>query len=311
MDAQLRKALVAKLAHHRSTAPVYQLRERRVDEIEADAHAFARRFARSYLSHEPRPNVRTSKETTTLLLPEGARVVAFHASGAMFAARGLAPFEQLISDTDDQKELTARSMAALKRLELEALAGHPAGERLELERLWRIKASGMARHGARSSVALCRVVAAFRRFVSDLPVLGRASVFVKLAGEDVIDAAGVDWRPTTGKPIAQAKIIDAETAADRILRELSLGAPGDLLSHRHLEPQLFALAYCSLPKRQVQAFLQPVYVAALRPCGPFATLGRVAMVPATEHIYEPLGRPIAAPPRLAAKPRRQHTAAAH
>ena len=299
MDAQLLKALVSKLSNFRPTAPVYRLRDRRVDEIEADARAFAQRFAGTYLDREPRADICRRKDVTTFRLPDGGRVAIFHASGAMLAKRGLRPLEQLITDTDDKAELTARTVAAAKRLGLDRC--HDAGERLEFERLWQIKATGMTLQGERGAVALCRVVGAFRRYLADLPVLGRASVFVKLAGDNVVDGAGVDWRPIAGEPVDYAKIIEPEAGAARVLHELSIGSPGGELTLKHYEPESFALGYLSLPKRRAQGFLQPVYVVALRPRGD-TTLGRIVVVPASQQHYESLCRPLAAPPRLAAKP---------
>src|SRR5262245_22096596 len=308
MDARLLKALVSKLSKVRPTAPVYRLRDRRVDEIEADARAFAQRFAGTYLDRAPHADVRRREKLTTLRLPEGGRVAAFHASEALLAKRGLAPLERLITDTQDKDELTRRTVAAAKRLGLDR--SHGADEHLEFERLWQIKAMGITRQGERGAVALCRAIGAFRRHVAGLPVLGRASVFVKLAGDDVIDAAGVDWRPIAGKPVDEAKIIEPETGAARILYELSIGNPGGELTLQQYEPDSFLLGYFSLPKRRAQEFLQPVYVAILQPRG-FSTLGRIVVVPASQQHYESLCRPIAAPPRLAAKPEPREKAKAH
>jgi hypothetical protein len=76
--------------------------------------------------------------------------------------------------------------------------GEDVGDNLQFERLWQIKATGMTLSGQRGVVALCRVVGAFRRYLYELPVWGRASAVVELADDNVIAAAGIDWRPCAG-----------------------------------------------------------------------------------------------------------------
>jgi hypothetical protein len=175
-------------------------------------------------------------------------------------------------------------------------------ERLDFERLWQIKAAGRQQNGRGGYEVLCRVVGAFRRYVHDLPVLGRASVFVKLAADDVIEAAGSDWRACEERAFDEAAVVDPLEGAARVATELTTAAGRTHVSAEHYDVDFFGLGYMSFPKRRVQSILQPVYVAVLHPRG-WTTFGRVVVVAATDGAYEPIGRQFAVPPRpVAAKP---------
>jgi hypothetical protein len=247
--------------------------------------------------------LRRDKQSTTLLFAGGTTVKLFHASGAMIARRSLVPAAHLFASPPPRDTLVSRANDAVRRLGLGRSSG--STERLEFERLWQIKAAGRQPDSAGGYETLCRAVGAFRRIVHELPVLGRASVFVKLAADDVVESAGCDWRPCEERAFDEAPVIDPGEAAARIAAELTVAAGDGHVSGEHYDVDFFGLGYLSFPKRRVQSVLQPVYVALLHPRG-WTTLGRIVVVSATERAYEPIGRVLAAPPRPhTAKPTRQ------
>src|SRR5262249_36631214 len=136
------------------------------------------------------------------------------------------------------------------------------------------------------------------RHVHDLPVWGRASVVLELAGGDRVSGVGVDWRPIAAEPVDRAKIIDPERAARAVLADLAGRLPGGEFTDKDFGVGLFSLGYLSLPKRRAQGMLTPVYVALLERRG-WTTMNHVVAVAATEKVYESVARIVAMPPREA------------
>jgi hypothetical protein len=301
VEPKFARALVDRVSNYRKTAPVFQLVERPIEMLEREAFEFGRRFDAAPDAADARADLQRDKQSTTVQFPGGTTVKLFHASGAMIARRSLPPAAHLFEQAPPKDTLVSRAHDAVRRL---GLGQSPNSiERLEFERLWQIKAAGRQPNGAGGYETLCRAVGAFRRFIHELPVLGRASVFVKLAADEVIEAAGSDWRPCEERAFDEATIIDPSEAALRIASELSVAAGSPNLSN--YEVDFFGLGYVSFPKRRVQSVLQPVYVALVHTRG-WTTLGRIVVVSATERAYEPIGRVLAAPPRpLTAKPTRR------
>lgn len=223
----------------------------------------------------------------------------------MEVKRFLLPFEKVIGPKADRQSLIERSHDAVKKLGLERWAEE---DRLGFERLFQIKANGAIHEGKSGDGVLIRAVGAFRRYIRDLPVFGRASVFIKLAGEGVVEAAGMDLRVRHGTPIDNAKVIQPEAAAERIVAELSSGMTGQNVGLEHYNPEMFALGYFSLPKRRAQAFFQPVYVAMLRSVG-WTTLNRLIVIPGSFQQYESIARIVASPPLDKIKPAHKPRAA--
>ena len=296
---ELKKQLMERLKNFRETVPVFRVRERRLDEIQTEAMEFARRFIRACGGDHERLHLQRRRESSIIHLPDGVKAQVFHQSGAVFAKQPLGPVERTITDTTDKEELTKRTWEAARLLEIERYARR--GESLQFERLWQIKATGVTQKGEYGRVALCRVVGSFRRYLNELPVWGRASAFVQLAGDNFIAAAGVDWRPACDDPIDYATTIPPEDAADRIIKQLSSGIPGGVVSVKDYAAEMFSLGYLSLPKRQQQAFLQPVYVAAFQGQGE-TTLNRMIIIHASDLEYESICRVAQAPPRETVKP---------
>jgi hypothetical protein len=297
-DARLLKKLVERLSDYRETVPVYEIADRRLEEMEEATLSAGQRFVATAGLDEMRYDLRRGRKRTLILFQEGIRASVFHASGAISLSQGLHPMEDVITteaDDADERMLRRWTDEATKKLELGPVS---RAEPLRFERLWRLKAAGMKEDGERGPVALTRVVGAYRRFIGRLPVWGRASVFVELAAEGRVAAAGVDWRPIAPKPFERTKVLPPNEAGARVLAELQKFAQGRRPSGKDYEPVMFSLGYFSLPKRRHQAIMQPVFVAMFEPTGPIPSLGRMIVVPAAPNAYEPIARPIAAPPLL-------------
>lgn len=293
-EPKLAQALVDRVSNFRKTAPVFNLVQRPLETLERDALEFGRRFAADWGTDERRGDLQRGRQSTVVVFPHDTTVKLFHASGAMIARRALAPGTHLFTQTPAKDSLISRAVDVVRRLVPGAAGG--TTERLDFERLWQIKAAGRQQSGKEGYEVLCRAVGAFRRFVHDLPVLGRASVFVKLAAGDVVEAAGSDWRACEERAFDEAPVIDPSEGASRVVAELASAAGHAHISAEYYEPDFFGLGYLSFPKRRVQSVLQPVYVALLHPRG-WTTLGRVVVVPATDRAYEPIARRLEVPPR--------------
>jgi hypothetical protein len=299
-DKALLDALLGLLGPYSETVAVYRIRENRLSDIERIAIETGQRFAKVAGLRDMRCEVRRDAARTTVFLQEGIRVKSFHASGAILLDRGWSPMTNIITtvaERADESMLERQAEDAVRQMRLA-----PDDGQLRFERLWQVKATGITREGERGPVALTRAVGAFRRYVGDLPVWGRASVFVELGGEGQIAAAGVDWRPLANEALEYAKVLSPQEGAARVLGELQTFLPGKKYTLEEYTPEFFALGYFSLPKRRVQTVMQPVYVGMFRPTGPIPSLARLVVVPATEHAYEPIGRLLTAPPRQGEKP---------
>ena len=300
IEPKLAQALQARVSGVLKAAPVFHIVQRPLETLEQEALELGRRFSSTFGEAGTRAQVRRGTQSTVAMFPHGITVKLFHASGAVIARRALEPAAHLFKQPPAKDTLVSRALDALGRVGVGETAA--AGERLDFERLWQIKAAGRRSDGQQGYEVLCRAVGTFRRFVHDLPVLGRASVFVKLAADNVIEAVGRDWRPCEERAFDEAPVIDPAEAASRVAAELALASGNSHVSAEHYEPEFFGLGYLSFPKRRVQSVLQPVYVAVLRARG-WTTLGRIVVVPASDRAYEPIARQLQAPPRaVTAKP---------
>jgi hypothetical protein len=292
----LERKLIDKLSNYHETASVYRIETHPLDELEAAAARLANRVAghkEDSKSHAVRGNSRSD-----LLLGDGIRARAYHPSGAIVVKAGLAAMEHLIGEKAEKKALVEASVATAKRLGLDTIGW--SGENLAFERLWQIKAAGMNRDRVRGREVVCRAIGAFRRYLGDLPVWGRASVVVELAGGNKIGGVGVDWRRVDTKPIDRAKVLDPERAAHAIVADLNGRLPGGEFGDNDFEVTMFSLGYISLPKRRVQGAFAPVYVAMLERRG-WSTMNHVVVVNGSEKFYEDVCRLNAAAPREAVR----------
>jgi len=296
----LQRKLVDKVSHYHDTAPVFRIEPRPLPEVEGTATSLAQRVAGNY--DERPPHTVRGKDRSEIALANGVRACAYHASGAIAVNAGFAPMQHLVGEKIDKDAMSEASVATVKHLGLDRIGA--SGERLAFERLWQIKAAGMNRERERGREVVCRTVGAFRRHVHDLPVWGRASVVVELAGGDRVSGVGVDWRPIAAEAVDRAKIIDPEHAARAVLADLAGRLPGGEFTDKDFGVALFSLGYLSLPKRRAQGMLTPVYVALLERRS-WTTMNHVVAVAATEKLYESVARIVAMPPREAIRSKRE------
>jgi hypothetical protein len=277
---------------------VYRIESPSLDELEASAARLAKRAAGQ--NEDCKSHIMRGKGRSDLLLSDGIRARAYHPSGAIAVKAGWAPMEHLIGEKADKEALTKATIAASGHLGFDRLAA--SGEKLVFERLWQIKATGINRQRERGPEVVCRAIGAFRRYLGDLPVWGRASAVVELAANHRISGAAVDWRPVAPLSLDRAKVIDPERAARAIIADLNGRRPGGELADNDFDVAQFSLGYMSLPKRRAQGTFAPVYVALLEPRG-WTTMNHVVVVNGSEKSYEDVCRLNAAPPREIARTR--------
>src|SRR5262245_38323708 len=129
MAVPLSRALVDKISNYRARGLVFRTRELGLCELEADLVAFANR-----LVADGRPQldnklaIRRDEERIVVSLPEGGRVIAFKASGALLGKRHLGPLEQPITHVQDAPAFEQQARYATRALGLDALTD--ARERL-------------------------------------------------------------------------------------------------------------------------------------------------------------------------------------
>jgi hypothetical protein len=287
VDKELKNNLVNLVSNFRESIPIYPIRQLTFDEIKRNGIYFATKFMQMQNIETFIPHIQESYDSTKAYLSEGVTMRLFHNSNSMTIKKNMAPMNNIITDTTDKRLLTERTVDAVKKLDLEKLKLQ--FEHVEFERLWKIKANGIANENRLGNEILCRVIGAFRRYINKIPVLGRASIFVKLAEKNMIESAGIDWRIIEDRPIDDVKIINPDSAADTIIKNLNSYAPNSIMTTREYEPILFSLGYFSLPRRQPQNYMQPVYVAMFKSIG-WTTLNRLIVIPASSDIYEPICR---------------------
>jgi hypothetical protein len=285
------KKLMEKLCACASQVPTHAevlgLRQHPVDELERRAKSFLSTLGDACSHPMDRGDWITEESRTLIKMPMGARAVLYHASGAMEIHTGLNPMESLFQENiDDKPYLTklVESVAARSKLR----EGLSPNNRLEFERLWLIKAAAGDREGKVVRPVLCRAIGAYRQFVGQLPVLGAASVAVKVAVQGQLDSLSYRIRETTGEVIERAELSRPEQAARQVLRQLQalMGKSKGNLDEA-AKVQSFQLGYISLSKRQAQRVLAPAYLAAISIAGQERQAYLFA-VPATEVAYLPL-----------------------
>jgi hypothetical protein len=242
-----------------------------------------------------RPEVETQKIQTRMQLPGRLRATGFHASGALLVKLALGPFDDVFATDPGDDELVALTRRAAERLGLQSLV--PDDETLTFERLWRIRAAGGDQTGTMTEPVLCRAVGAFRHFVRELPVYGRASTTVEVAADGRLSSASVSLRRFAGdeggKTVAHATVRSPDAAAHDVAARLvkSFGGLEDLKSTR-LVPEWFRFGYLSLSRRHAQRLLAPFYIASVVVEREYEASAHVIAVPASDEqfIRPPSGR---------------------
>jgi hypothetical protein len=267
-------------------ADVLAVRQYSLDDMEQRTRQLLHRTAEVFDLPLKRSDKVVQQDRTLFRLSSGARAVVYHASGAMRLVTGIEPMGSLFKNIEEREDLTQLVEDTVGRLKLDEWLNPK--EFLKFERLWQIKAAAASPKGELIQPVLCRVVGAYRHFVSELPVWGGASLSVKLAGEGNLDSLTIQMRETTGEVIDQAEIFRPDQAARQVLLQLS-GLMGSLQIpvSEVAVPRSFEFGYLSFPKRKAQRLLAPVYVATIETQGE-ERQGYVFAVPATERAYIPL-----------------------
>jgi len=208
-----------------------------------------------------------SEARVVIRLPEGGRAVTFLASGALVIKAGIDPFADLFEADPGDEELTTSLTGWQEKLRISEL--FPSQDRLDFERLWRIKAAGSDREGTFSDPVLCRAIGAFRHSVRDLPVHGRASATVEMTGGGRLASMSISTRrfaDGADAVIARARSRAPGDAAQEVVKRLARSLSGQQ-QDATLEVQSFEFGYLSLSRRRPQSVLAPVYLAAVTVSG--------------------------------------------
>ena len=287
VDQHLKQELLEKLSNFKETIPVYSIRNLSYKEMEKNAKYYADQFIEEDSHEYFKSSIQQDEASTIINLPNDTKMRIFYNSNTMIIKRKLKPFDHLIEDAFDKKQLTEVAINTMKRLDLDK--NRLSFEQVEFERLWQIKASGITIEKKIAPVILCRIVGAFRRYINQIPVYGKASIFVKISGNNLIESVGIDWRQIEEKSIDDVKINNPESAAELILRNLNSYSPSMAVTSQDYKPEFFSLGYFSMPKKQQQNYMQPVYVAMFKSVG-WTSLNRLITIPATNDVYEPICR---------------------
>ena len=287
-EQRLMEALVASAGKVQSEAEVIGLKQYTLDELQARTRQFLALLGEREARSLDRGDWQAMDGQTVIRLPQGARAMLYHASGAMKYTAGYAPFDALFERVAPREELTRVLTAAASQCKLEQWAGE-RGE-IVFERLWQTKAQGADRSGKLSEPVLCRIVGAYRHFLDGIPVLGAASVALKLTGNHAIDMLSVQVRPVAAETIDKARILSPEAGARQVALQLStlLGRARDAVPDDALEEVSMRFGYLDLGKRKAQRLLAPAYMAQVTLRHKLEQQAYVFAVAATEKAYLPL-----------------------
>jgi len=228
--------------------------------------ARARQFVSLLQEHDicPHDNAGSWTEAddqTTIHLPDNARATLYHASGALRYVSGLGPAEAAFAQRTDTASLQRLLEERAGKLPLAAWTG--PNSQLRFERLFQTRGQAADPTGKQSAVTLFRAIGAWRQVIGPLPVLGAASVALKLAGGGQVAGLQLNIRPGSGETAERAKLVEPIVGARQIVQQLAsvLGVrevSGDLVQSATLQ-----LGYLDLGKRKAQTVLAPAYVARI------------------------------------------------
>jgi hypothetical protein len=228
--------------------------------------ARARRFVTLLREQDdcPRDNGGTwqsADQQTVIYLADGARIIVYHASGALRYVSGLtpaqAPFPRVLEYDALQRLVEERA----RRLNLSDWAGNKA--ELRFEHLFQTLGRGADRSGRQSEPTLFRAIGAWRQYIGALPVLGAASAAVQLAGDGRLAALSVQVRAGSGEVLERAALIEPEAGARQLLAQLSALLGQAALPDDVVESAAMEFGYLDLGKRKPQRVLAPAYVAKI------------------------------------------------
>jgi hypothetical protein len=291
MDAQLLiQGLMADAVDIPATADIIAVQQFSLDELRSRTrHLLASVAAtREDDCANDRGDWESTDTQTVVRLAQGARAMLYHASGAMQYVSALTPLQSLFKEVADKETLTRQVNEVAKKLNVAEWAGDQG--RIAFERLWQMKAQGADMAGKVSEPVLSRIVGAYRHSVAGIPVLGAASVALRLAGSGAVDALSVQVRPSASERLDTAKIIDRELAARQLSLQLVslLGTGRDQLPGDVIESASIQFGYLDLGKRKAQRLLAPAFVAHVVLRHKLERQGYVLAVQATEKTYLPI-----------------------
>lgn len=267
------------------TVPVVQLAMPRVDDMRRRLDSL---FAAVTGEPDGELQVKVTPTRTVLHGPAGSHGVGFHASGAVAVRHGMAPFDHLFERDPGNEELIGMVERVAERLGLHKLV--PEGEQLGFERLWRIKAAGGDQAGKETEPVLCRAVGAYRHHVHGLPVYGRASATVELAGNGEPVSASVSMRRFAGEGAAtvvkETPVRRPELAAEDVAARMVKAFGGlEELPGTEVVAESFRFGYLDLGRRREQALLAPFYVASLAVQGEYEHSAHLIVVPGSDEQF--------------------------
>jgi hypothetical protein len=258
----LLERLASSVGEVRTQVDIVGLQQFSTDDLTVRGDRFLAQLSEREQLPLDRRDWQTRDDHSVLQLHSGARAVLYHASGAMKYTSGLTPMASLFEGMPDKQRLTSLLEEDAKRLAIYSWAG-TAGQ-IAFERLWQMKAQGADRSGKLSEPVLTRVVGAYRHFIDGVPVLGPASVALKLAGNGALDTLAVHVRSNAATMIEKAvRTLNPELAAIQVNAQLSarLNCPIDAVPTDLIESQTMQFGYFDLGKRKSQRVLAPAFLA--------------------------------------------------
>lgn len=279
--------LISNLESVPAQADVIELKQPNIDDLHRRGHQLLSLIGHSCGCNFERGDWTEQQESTLIRLPQGAKAVLYHPSGAMQLTTGMAPMGQLFGKLESKAQLTKLVEQSARKLNIQQWVGE--NEELKFERLWQIKAAAGDREGKTVAPVLCRAVGAYRHYVNGLPVLGAASVAVKVAAEGQLDSLSIMARQTSGKSIDRVKTIPPEQALQKVYQQLErLMGHGKTPLAEVAMPQSVQFGYLSHPKRKAQRLLEPAYVVAINIEGQEEAQGYLFTISASDTPYMPL-----------------------
>lgn len=284
INKKLKQELIQKLSDYYPSMYVYQIRTILSSEIEDYARYCASQFMGRATFNFLTP-FRRENDSKVIDLPWETKMRIYDNSNAIVIKRKMNPLDNLIIGDLNLKQQSEIVTNLINDLDLDRY--RLQFEKLKLQFISNIKAGGINVEGERAPEVLCRIVGEFKRYINSVPVFGTIPFLIKIAANRLLESITIHWRPIQERPIDNPRIINPETAAEKILTKLNSFLPNKELTLELYEPIFFALGYYSKPKREVQKYMQPVYLAIFRPVG-MKTFNPMIVLPATNHIYENL-----------------------
>lgn len=286
-DAMMMESLAASAGRVPTHVDIVGLQQFSTEEMQARTRRLLSQVAERSDCSLDRGDWQAGDDHTLIRLPEGARAMLYHASGSMVYTSGLAPFAARFERMEDKEHLIRQVNQTAKELVVRQWVGNHGD--LVFERLWQMKAQGADLKGTMAEPVLTRVVGAYRQVVDGLPVLGAASVALRLAGSGAVDMLSVQARPSAAEVIEKAPVIAPELAARQLSFQLIslLGNARDL-PEDVIESQSMQFGYLNLGKRKTQRLLAPAYVAHVVLRHKMERQAYILAVAATEKTYLPI-----------------------